>query len=80
MTGVYILQSIKDGSYYVGSSCDIERRLYEHNHGSGGFYSKMHSPWKIIWLKEFKKIEEARLEEKRIKSFKGGNAFKKLIM
>ncbi len=78
--GVYILKSEKDGSYYVGSSNDIERRFYDHNHGAGGKYSKIHSPWKIIWSKEFDSISKAREEEKRIKSFKGGNAFKKLLM
>ncbi len=79
MIGVYIIQSQKNKKFYTGSSNDIDRRIYEHNHSAGGQYSKINGPWKLVWFKEFEKIEEARLEEKRIKSFKGGNAFKKLL-
>ena len=79
MIGVYILQSGKDGTYYTGSTNDINRRLYEHNHKAGGQHSKFRAPWKLIWYKECVNVDEARKEEKRIKSFKGGNGFKKLI-
>ena len=28
---VYILQILKDGSYYIGSACNITERLTKHN-------------------------------------------------
>ncbi|MBN1847411.1 MAG: GIY-YIG nuclease family protein [Deltaproteobacteria bacterium] len=31
---VYIIQSLKDGTYYVGSSQDMGSRLERHNQGS----------------------------------------------
>jgi putative endonuclease len=30
---VYVLQSQKDGNFYVGFTCDLDRRLKEHNNG-----------------------------------------------
>ncbi|MEI6479299.1 MAG: GIY-YIG nuclease family protein [bacterium] len=30
---VYILKSLKDGRYYIGSTSDIEKRVERHNHG-----------------------------------------------
>lgn len=79
MIGVYIIKSKKDGRYYIGSSNDISRRLYEHNHAAGGKYSSLHGPWELVWSRECATIEGARNEERRIKSFKGGNAFKSLV-
>ena len=35
--------------------------------------------WKVIYKEEFQTASEAKLREKIIKSYKGGNAFKKLI-
>ncbi|MCP4651347.1 MAG: GIY-YIG nuclease family protein [PVC group bacterium] len=82
MTGgyVYILQSQKNQKYYIGSTdrC-VTRRLEEHNSGLGGTFTKINGPWKIVCFKCYSSIEEARQQEKKVKSYKGGNAFKKII-
>ena len=33
MTGVYILQSSKNNSYYIGSTNNINRRIVQHENG-----------------------------------------------
>ncbi|MBT7007319.1 GIY-YIG nuclease family protein [Candidatus Falkowbacteria bacterium] len=76
---VYILKSIKNQKHYIGSTTDLERRISEHNKGIGGKFTKMNGPWKVICYKELLTIDDARKEEKLIKSYKGGNAFKKII-
>jgi putative endonuclease len=78
MWNVYILQSEKDGRYYVGCSNDYQRRLEEHNSGQNLSTTKG-SPWKIVRLEPFENSQAAFLREKQIKSYKGGNAFKKLL-
>ena len=35
---MYILEC-SDGSYYVGSTINLERRLWEHNEGLGAKYT-----------------------------------------
>ncbi|MBI2074794.1 MAG: hypothetical protein HYT83_03090 [Candidatus Levybacteria bacterium] len=35
--------------------------------------------WRLIHKEEYSSLAEARRREKQIKSYKGGNAFKKLI-
>lgn len=79
MNYVYILQSLKNSKFYVGSTNNIERRIREHQNGTGGLYTKLNGPWKLICVKKFCSIGDARIEEKKIKSYKGGNAFKKII-
>ncbi|MBP9856219.1 MAG: GIY-YIG nuclease family protein [Candidatus Pacebacteria bacterium] len=76
---VYILQSEKNLKYYTGSTKDLDRRLNEHNKGKGGYFTNLYKPWKLVYRKDFENSAEARLEEKKIKSYKGGNAFKRLI-
>ena len=76
---VYILQSNKNKKYYIGSTNNLERRVIEHNNGSGGIYTKLNGPWRLVNFRKFSNISLARNEEKKLKSYKGGNAFKKII-
>ena len=75
----YILQSLKNRKYYIGSTNNLARRIAEHNNGRGGLYTKINGPWELVRYRKFKEIDLARKEEKKLKSYKGGNAFKKII-
>jgi len=75
---VYILQSEKSSRYYVGYTSDIDDRLKHHNSGANKS-TKPHRPWKIVFKEQYLDKKTAWLREKQIKSYKGGNAFKKLI-
>jgi len=63
---LYILFSNKIDKYYVGSTNDLERRLYEHNIGHSVF-TKTGVPWSLVFSKPFDSLENARKEELRIK-------------
>ena len=75
---VYILQSQKDLRHYIGSTADIATRLAYHNEGKQRS-TKNRIPFILIYLEELSTKEEALFREKQIKSYKGGQAFKKLI-
>ena len=75
---VYILQSLKDNKYYIGETHDVDARLLFHNSGKQRS-TKSRIPFKIILIEEFENRQEALKREKQIKSWKGGNTFKKLI-
>lgn len=63
---VYIIQC-KDGTYYTGITTNVERRLKEHNSGTGAKYTRSRSPVELEEYKEFKDRSEASKEEARIK-------------
>ncbi|MBU1032195.1 GIY-YIG nuclease family protein [Patescibacteria group bacterium] len=78
MIHVYIIQSLKDKGYYTGISNNIENRLDKHNKGGVGS-TKSRGPFKLVYKEECIDYKMARLREKEIKLYKGGNSFKKLI-
>ncbi len=75
---IYILQSLKDGKYYIGSTADVTARLNFHNAGLQRS-TKSRIPFKLILSEEYFSKEDALKREKQIKGWKGGEAFKKLI-
>ena len=75
---VYILKSQKNRKYYTGSTSDIEKRLKKHNGGENKS-TKSGAPWKIIYQEKYETKKESYRRELQIKSYKGGNAFKKLL-
>ncbi len=52
MQYVYIIQSEKDGSRYVGVTRDLKRRIREHNSGNAK-YSSSKRPYQLIWYCAF---------------------------
>jgi len=66
---VYILQSELDGTFYVGSTCDLDARLARHNQG-GSRYTKSKKPWRVIYSEELADKSKALVRERQIKSRK----------
>ncbi|MEW6616899.1 MAG: GIY-YIG nuclease family protein [Patescibacteria group bacterium] len=75
----YILKSEKTGKHYVGSCENIESRLKRHTSGRNKS-TKAGIPWKLIYFEAFLTKQDSYRREFQIKSFKGGEAFKKLII
>ncbi len=75
---LYILQSLADRGYYIGICKDLDKRLERHNKG-GVFSTKRRKPLKVIYTEEYLNYAEARVREKELKSFKGGNKFKEVL-
>jgi len=78
MYSVYIIQSEKTNRYYIGYTNNIDDRLKHHNSGANKS-TKPGIPWKIIYTENCVDKKSAWLRERQIKSYKGGEAFKKLI-
>ncbi len=56
-----------DGSYYTGSTNDVEKRFKDHVEGKGARYTKSHKPEKIIYKEEFTTKSEALKREATLK-------------
>jgi putative endonuclease len=75
---VYILQSLKDYRYYIGSTSNVEARINFHNSGLQRS-TKNRIPFTLVLFEEYKTKTAALKREKQMKSWKGGKAFERLV-
>lgn len=66
----YILQSKKDGSFYIGSTENLKKRLEKHNRKEVT-YSSTKAPFDLAWYAAFKNKGLAIDFEKYLKSSSG---------
>jgi putative endonuclease len=65
----YILEC-SDGSYYTGWSTDPERRLVQHNRGTGARYTRSRRPVRLVYVEELPDKVAALKRERAIKALK----------
>ena len=65
---MYILEC-SDGSYYTGSTKDLERRFSEHQNGLGANHTKKRLPVKLIYCEPYDRVEDAFRREKQIQGW-----------
>jgi putative endonuclease len=75
---VYILKSLKDNRYYIGSTSNVNTRLDYHNSGRQRS-TKNRVPFILVYSEAHSDKKNAFVREKQIKAFKGGIAFKNLL-
>ncbi|MDD2586632.1 MAG: GIY-YIG nuclease family protein [Syntrophomonadaceae bacterium] len=66
MDYVYILRC-RDGSLYTGYTTDINRRVKEHNQGTGSKYTRSRLPVECVYTEELVTRSEALKREAAIK-------------
>jgi putative endonuclease len=62
---MYILECA-DGSYYTGSTNNLELRLAQHQAGEGANHTRKHLPVKLVYFKEFQSVDQAFYREKQV--------------
>jgi len=65
---MYILRCA-DGSYYTGSTNNMEVRLCQHQNGEGANFTRKHLPVELVYQEEFQRIEDAFHREKQIQGW-----------
>jgi predicted GIY-YIG superfamily endonuclease len=68
MPFVYILRCA-DGSYYTGSTIDLEMRIAQHQTGYFKGYTSSRLPVELMWHQEFPSGHEAFVCERQIKGW-----------
>jgi len=70
MAWTYIIECA-DGSLYVGSTTDLERRVSQHNLGLGSAYTRLRRrrPVRLVWAAEFERVEDAFHYEKQVQGW-----------
>jgi putative endonuclease len=75
---VYILQSDRNGRYYVGHSSDVQARLVAHN--ARAVTSTRHLvPWQLVYVETCVDVTPARKREWQLKSWKSEAPLKPLF-
>src|SRR5512139_951352 len=69
MPWMYILECC-DGSYYIGSTRDLEHRLSEHEKGTGSNYTSKRLPVKLVYCEEYTRIDDAFYREKQVQGWR----------
>jgi len=65
---MYILECA-DGSYYTGSTNNLELRLAQHQAGEGANHTKKHLPVKLVYFEEYARIDHAFYREKQVQGW-----------
>jgi putative endonuclease len=70
MAWTYILECA-DGSFYVGSTIDVERRISEHQLGLGSAHTRpaRRRPVRLVWAAEFARVDDAHAFEKQVQGW-----------
>ena len=69
MKGYMYILLCSDGSYYTGSTNDLERRLAQHQNGEGANHTKKRLPVSLLYYEEYQRIDEAFYREKQVQGW-----------
>ncbi len=69
LTGYTYILACADGSYYTGSTKDLERRIAQHAAGEGANHTKNRLPVKLVYVEYFDRIDKAFYREKQIQGW-----------
>ncbi|HEX5184608.1 MAG TPA: GIY-YIG nuclease family protein [Allosphingosinicella sp.] len=65
---VYILRC-RDGSYYVGHTDDLQKRLWEHEQGLAADWTRRRRPVELVWCDWADTRDEVFAFERRVKNW-----------
>lgn len=75
---VYIIHSKSYDKYYIGQTCDLNKRINSHNYGNVKS-TKPYIPYELVWSCEKENRAEAMVLEKKLKNLKSKIRLKKFI-
>lgn len=65
---MYILRC-SDGSYYTGSTTDLDLRLEQHQNGEDANHTKKRLPVRLLYYEVYSRIDEAFYREKQVQGW-----------
>ena len=65
---MYILEC-SDGTYYTGSTNNLDFRLAQHQNGEGAKHTQKRLPVKLVYCEEFETVDQAFYREKQIQGW-----------
>ena len=65
---IYILLCA-DGTYYTGSTNNLELRLEQHQSGEGANYTRKRLPVELVYYEEYDSVADAFYREKQVQGW-----------
>ncbi len=69
MIGFMYILECSDGSYYTGSTKDLEARIIQHQEGKGANHTRKRLPVKLVYVEQYNSIARAFYREKQIQGW-----------
>jgi putative endonuclease len=76
---VYILQSMKDFSFYIGQTNNLDSRMSKHFDGLSK-YTASKRPWRLVYFEVYPDRSAAIKRERTLKAWKNANRYRELIV
>ncbi|MBN1643715.1 MAG: GIY-YIG nuclease family protein [Dehalococcoidales bacterium] len=65
----FYIVKCKDNSLYAGIAIDVDKRIKEHNKGTGAKYTRARGPVTLVYSEKYSNVSEARKRESQIKAW-----------
>jgi putative endonuclease len=65
---LYILECA-DGTFYTGSTQDLQLRVDQHQASMGANYTRKNLPVRLVYCQEYDRIDDAFLREKQVQGW-----------
>ncbi len=69
MKGYMYILLCADGSYYTGSTKDLERRFRQHQSGQGANHTRRNLPVELVYFEVYPRIDKAFYREKQVQGW-----------
>jgi putative endonuclease len=66
MKGYTYILLCRDGSYYVGSTQDLMRRISQHQNGTGAMHTALRLPVKLVYYETHHRVDSAYKRERQL--------------
>jgi len=76
---VYLLECVKDNSWYIGYTSDLKKRIKDHQNGYGSRTTSLKTGWKLIYYECYLSKQDALGREKFLKGGSGRTYLKKQL-
>jgi putative endonuclease len=70
MKGYMYILECSDGTFYIGSTIDLQLRIQQHQEGKGANHTMKRLPVTLVYYEEFQRIDQAFYREKQIQGWR----------
>ena len=64
---VYVMVNWRNGTFYVGHTANLPRRIEEHREGRGSAFTRKHHIRRLVWYEFHDSLDDAQRRESLIK-------------